>query len=339
MARAAPSRISVLLPCRDAAATLPAALESLAAQSHEDLEIIAVDDGSTDGTFDLLLDRAARDRRVRPMRSRGRGLVRALGTALAAARGQLVARMDADDIADPRRLELQAALLAAEPRVAACGTHVRYFPRERLGTGARRYEAWLGSMDSPESVEREIFVECPIAHPTLLARRSALHAVGGYRDMGWPEDYDLVLRLWAAGHRLGVVPEVLLAWREGGARLSRTSPLYAPAAFRRCKVEFMRRTLLQGRDGVVVWGAGSVGKPFARELAAHGVAIRAFVDLDPRKIGQEIHGAPVVAPGHIDAYRGAFCVAAVGTPGARGDIRAALDAAGWREMADWCAVA
>lgn len=331
--------ISVLLPCRDAAAYLCDAAASLSAQTFGDFEVIAVDDGSVDGTWELLLEWADRDSRVRPVRLERRGLVPALAAALSEAGGSLVARMDADDVAEPDRFEAQVDLLQAQPEVAACGTHVRYFPREAVREGALRYERWLNSLSTPASVERDIFVECPLAHPTLMARRPALLEVGGYRDEAWPEDYDLVLRLWQAGHRLANVPRVLLHWRESPERASRTEPRYTPGAFRRCKVQYLARTLAAGRDGVVVWGAGPVGKAFARELRAQRLRLRAFVDLDPRKIGQEIHGVPVIAPAEIDRYRGALAVAAVGSPGAREDIRAALDGAGWREMIDYCAVA
>jgi hypothetical protein len=90
---------------------------------------------------------------------------------------------------------------------------------------------------------------------------------------------------------------------------------------------------------VVVWGAGPVGKGFARLLREAGIVLRAFVDLDPRKIGQTIHGAPVIAPAGLDAFRGAFALAAVAGAGPRSEIRAALDSAGWREMVEYCAVA
>ncbi|HWV58042.1 MAG TPA: hypothetical protein VNZ57_11385, partial [Longimicrobiales bacterium] len=231
------------------------------------------------------------------------------------------------------------AFLAENPRVGACGTRVRYFPRAELRDGARRYEAWLNALTAPGDLARDIFVECPIAHPTLFVRADAFRAVGRYRDMGWPEDYDLVLRLWEGGFGLANVPEVLLHWREGANRASRTDPRYGHDAFRRCRVHFLRRTLLAGRNGVVVWGAGPIGKAMAKELAGQGERILAFVDLDPRKIGQTIHGAPVIAPAGIEAFRGAFALGAVGSPGAREEIRAALNAAGWREMEDYCVVA
>ena len=152
-------------------------------------------------------------------------------------------------------------------------------------------------------------------------------------------NYDLILRLWRAGGGLGTVSEVLLHWREGENRLSRTHPSYSADAFRRCKAHHLAASLLSGKDGAVVWGAGPTGKSFARALEGENVRIRAFVDLDPRKIGQRIRGAPVLAPAGIQDHRDAFCVAAVGQPGAREEIRASLAALGWREGADFVAVA
>lgn len=327
------------MPCRDAGEHIGAAIDSLRSQSFEDFEVVAVDDGSTDDTFAQLYRWAQDDGRVRVVQSHGRGLVAALSAGLAGARGEYVARMDADDVADLDRFRKQVSLLDERPRLAACGSLVEYFPPESVQDGARRYEAWLNGLVEPDDIARDIFVECPMPHPTLMVRRHVLLAVGGYRDMGWPEDYDLVLRLWAAGHPLAKVPEVLLRWRESPGRLSRRDGRYSPDAFRRVKVHFLSRTLLLSRRGAVVWGAGPLGKEFARELQRQGVAVSAFVDLDPRKIGQEIHGAPVIAPDDVDRFRASLAVAAVGQNGAREEIRADLRRRGWAEMRDFCAVA
>lgn len=332
-------RVSILFPCRDAAAFLPDAIASLEAQRFTDFEVLAVDDGSRDATSSQLASWARRDPRVRVLRGPGKGIAATLNLALEAAEGEYIARMDADDIAEPDRLGEQVALLEGSPDVVACGTLVRYFPDEVVLGGARRYEEWINGLVEPDQIERDIFVECPIPHPTLMARRAVLVELGGYRDMGWPEDYDLVLRIWAAGHRMAKVPRVLHRWRERPDRASRTDPRYSPAAFRRCKVHHLRRTLLRGRAGAVVWGAGPVGKMFARELLRQGERVRAFVDLDPRKIGQTIHGAPVIRPEEVDRFRGALALAAVGSADARQEIRHELERRGWREMEDFAAVA
>ncbi|MEE8191869.1 MAG: glycosyltransferase family A protein, partial [Gemmatimonadales bacterium] len=108
-------RVSVLLPCRAAAATLDASLGSMAAQTFASIQIIAVDDGSSDGTPELLAEWARRDARVESIQTPPRGIVAALNSAAGRARGEVLARMDADDIADPRRFERQMAFLDANP--------------------------------------------------------------------------------------------------------------------------------------------------------------------------------------------------------------------------------
>ena len=190
-----------------------------------------------------------------------------------------------------------------------------------------------------EKAERDLFVECPIPHPTLLARREAVEAVGGYRDVPWPEDYDLLLRLWAAGGGLRNVEELALRWREYPARLSRVDARYSLDAFTRCKVEHLRRTLLVGREGVLVFGAGPVGKSFGRALLAAGVELRAFVEVDPRKLGKHIHGAPVVDVEAAANYPDAFAVGAVAGEEARERIREVVRGHGRVEGRDFVAVA
>ena len=331
--------VSVLLPVRDGAEHLPECIASLSAQTDGDFEVVAVDDGSQDATQDLLRAWASTDSRVQVIVQEPSGLVVALERARSHASGVWLARMDADDAALPGRFAAQRALMKSDPSVVGCGCGVRYVPRERVRGGALRYERWLNGLTTSDALARDVFVECPLAHPTFFLRADAVAAVRGYRDRGWPEDYDLILRLWRAGGRLGAVPEVLLHWREGEWRLSRTHPSYSQEAFRRCKAHHLAASLLRERDGVVVWGAGPTGKLFARALEGEGVCIRAFVDLDPRKVGQYIRGAPVLPPADIQEHRDAFCVAAVGQLGAREEIRAALADLGWRDGTDFVAVA
>jgi glycosyltransferase involved in cell wall biosynthesis len=332
-------RVSILLPCRDAAAYLPDTIASIQAQSYRDYEIIAVDDGSTDETKAILMTWAASDPRIRVLSQPAEGIVAALQRAVAASKGDILVRMDADDVAYSTRIAKQVELLDANPDVGACGTLVRYFPRGTVQGGAQRYEMWLNTALEHDDIVREIFVECPIAHPTMAIRRKVLDQVGGYQDNGWPEDYDLVFRLWINGVAFAKVPEVLLRWRERQDRVSRTDPRYAEDAFRRIKVHYLKKTLINGHDGVIVWGAGPVGKSFAQELQAQNINVRAFIEPDPRKIGQTIHDAPVVAPDGIAEYRGAFAVAAVGVPNARQEIRDVLHEHGWIEGRDFVAVA
>lgn len=347
MSESAPG-ISILLPCRDVARWLPECVASLEGQSLGDYEVLAVNHGSTDETGAILRDWSARDARVRVLdleswssgtgSPSGGGLVEALNLAAAAARAPLIARMDGDDVASRRRLEAQREYLSSRRDLAACGTGVEIFPAEEMAGGYERYERWLNDLSDPDDIERDLFVECPIAHPTLMIRRSVFRALGGYRDVGWPEDYDLVLRLFACGMRAGSLRDRLLRWRVRPNRYSLTSDRYSAAAFRQCKVHFLGLAFLSAGRPLVVWGAGRVGKPLARELVAEGLELAAFVDLDPRKIGQVIHGVPVLDPAGFETLlerENPFVLAAVGSPGARGEIREALAGLGRREIHDY----
>jgi cellulose synthase/poly-beta-1,6-N-acetylglucosamine synthase-like glycosyltransferase len=323
--------VSVLLPVRDGAPHLEGALDSLLTQSLRDLEIVAVDDGSTDGSPEILRRYAGTDGRLRVISTEALGIVPALEAARSVARAPYLARMDADDVSHPDRFEAQVDLMEAHPAMALSGVRVQYFPEEEVRDGALRYQDWINASTSHEEIALERFVECPIPHPTFLLRTNWVERVGGYRDEGWPEDYDLLLRLVQAGGRLGRVPEVLLRWRERPDRLSRTHPAYTLDAFRACKVHYLTRGPLAARPPVLVWGAGPVGKAMARALRDRGLHLAAFVDLDPRKIGQEIHGAPVLAPSDLPPPGAAFGLGAVGQAGARAEIRDAFRAAGWVE--------
>ena len=333
-----PPSVSVLLPARDAAATLPAALRSLRRQTFPDWECIVVDDGSRDGTCGAVAAVTAEDPRVAAVSIPPAGVVGALVIGLARCRGRYVARMDADDVMRRDRLARQVAALEAAPGLAAVGAHVRFFPRRAMTDGLRAYERWLNGIDSPARVRAEAFVECPVAHPTLMVRRAAL-SVFGYRDRGWPEDYDLVLRLLAAGHEIGVVPRRLVAWRDAPARLTRTHPAYALGQITACKAAFLADGLLGGGEHYILWGYGGTGRALHRALQRHGKRPSHIVEVHARRLGHVIQGAPVVAPDALATLPKGRLVASVAGATARRQIRRFLAALGWVETRDFVCAA
>jgi hypothetical protein len=200
--------------------------------------------------------------------------------------------------------------------------------------GLKSYEAWLASIRDAEDVQRVAFVECPLAHPTLLLRRARLAELG-YRDVGWPEDYDLVLRLLESGSALGTVPERLLHWRDGLGRLSRSSARYSIAAFIECKARFLARGFLRDSERYFLWGYGDTGKALADALARNGKQPSAIIELHPGRLGQLIRGVRVVPPEKLpDLPRQPLLVSVAGlTP--RSEIRAALAGMSFRETRDY----
>lgn len=333
-----PPVVSVVLPVRDGAATLGAALASLASQSLRDFEVLAVDDGSADSTPRILRDLADRDPRFRVFRTPRRGIVPALQRGLASARAPFVARMDADDLCRPARLTAQLEFLR-RTGLDGCGAQVHCFPASAVTPRAAEYAAWLNAMTDWPTVAANLFVECPLAHPSFMFRAEALASVGGYRDRGWPEEYDLLLRLWRAGRRFASVPQALLEWRHGPNRLSRSHPAYSLDAFRACRVHHLRRSLLVGREGVVVWGAGPTGKSLALEFLRQGVPVAGFVEVNPRKIGQQIHGAPVRDAASARSWSAVLHVGAVARSAGRRAVREAAAQAGLKEGREFVSMA
>ncbi|MEN8165818.1 MAG: glycosyltransferase, partial [Acidobacteriota bacterium] len=257
-------RVSVLLPVYNAVEFLPVCLKSLERQTLKDFEVVAVDDGSSDGSSEILKDWGRRDQRFRVVERSHQGLVPSLNYGLGECRGDLVARMDADDIAHPARLQSQVELMESRPELSVVSCLVRHFPVHRVAQGFKLYDEWLNSLIDHEQMARERFVESPVAHPSVLFRLKAVAEVGGYRDWGWPEDYDLWLRLFERGSLFAKVPRILFFWREGACRLSRSDPRYSPDAFLRCRAHFFARG--PGAEGrsVIIWGAGPNGKRLHR---------------------------------------------------------------------------
>lgn len=331
------------MPCRNAAETVDDAVQSVLSQDLEDLELIAVDDGSEDQTGAQLTRWSQLDPRVVVLKSPGSGIIPALNLGIQEARAPLVGRMDADDIARPDRLAKQAAWLEDHPDAALVGCLVEAFPKELVRAGFRAYVSWLNSLITPEDIAREIFVESPLAHPSVVMRSEWLDRVNGYLDFGWPEDYDLWLRMHVAGATFGKVPERLLLWREDPQRATRTDSRYSVENFLRAKARYLMIGPLKDREDVIVWGAGQMGRRLSKHLLKEGVQLLAFIDIDPKKIGREKRGRPIIAPEDLmplwrQAKRPAIIVA-VGSRGARQLIRAQLRAMGLQETVDWWAAA
>ena len=329
--------VSVLLPARDAASTIVRALESLRQQAFTDFELLAIDDGSADETRAHLDAAADTDSRIRILSTPGIGLVAALNLGLAHARAPLIARMDADDESLPQRFERSVEALE-DLTLTGVGTAVEIVRTDRPPSpNLVTYGAWLSSLTTPQKLFADRFIESPLCHPSVMLRAEPLRALGGWHDGPFPEDWQLWLRLLERGHHLRCLPEPLHRWYDHDRRLTRTDARYGTASHLALKAEFLAERF--AAQSLTLWGAGDIGVKLTRALVARGLTVSRLVDLNPRKIGQRIHGARVVLPDDLGAPGEEHLLSAVGAKGARAEIRAWLGSRGWVEGLHFTCVA
>jgi glycosyltransferase involved in cell wall biosynthesis len=332
--------VSIVLPFRNEATFLPECVASIRTQTLGDWELVAIDDGSDDGSAEIVETWGDGDARLRLLRPGRIGLVAALNRGIAEARAPLLARMDADDVMLPDRLRAQREFMDAHPELALCGTRVELFPADEVRGGYLEYVRWQNECVEPVDIAANLYVESPFAHPSVMMRTAVARALGGYADGPFPEDYELWLRMHAAGERMGKVPRVLLRWRERDARTSRTDARYARGAFDRLRADWLARDprLRAGRE-VAVWGAGRRSRLRARLAMERGVAPAAWIDIDPDKIGQRVWELPVHPPEWLAGREPRpFVLVYVNNHGARELISARLREMGYAPGDDWLGV-
>jgi glycosyltransferase involved in cell wall biosynthesis len=212
-------RVSVVMPNHNGGPWLAEAVESVLAQTLADFELLVIDDGSTDDSRALLAGFACRDPRVRVLAQPRRGLTVALNRGLAQARAPLLARLDSDDIARPRRLERQVDFMDQHPRVGLVGSSALQIDVNGRPRGQRIAET------RPEALTRALERSNPFVHSSIMARTDLMWRLGGYRcAFEAAEDYDLWLRL-AEVAEIANLPEFLISYRMHDASVSRTKSL------------------------------------------------------------------------------------------------------------------
>ena len=236
--------VSVLMPAHNAAGYVEEAVRSTLRQSHRHLELIAVDDGSTDGTLDILRRLAREDGRVRVLTHVNMGMGRSLNRAIGEARHDWIARMDADDVMPPNRIERQLAFLAAHPRLVLSSALVRYIDHAGRVIGRN-----ASDFTEPANIRRMVREGRPVGfhHPAAIMRKDVIVAVGGYRPQFWPcDDLDLWNRVIELDpDRVLVQDEYLMYYR------IHQESICVSAARRVCQTEdWVRECMVRRRAGL-----------------------------------------------------------------------------------------
>jgi len=199
--------ISVVMSVYNGERFVRQAVESILTQSFRDFEFIAIDDGSTDASPCILEEYARRDARLRLVRQGNSGLSDSLNRGCGLARGKYIARMDADDVAMPRRLWTQYEFMEGHPQVAVVGGAV-----ECVDSEGRTFRTVRFPYRNKE-IYSALLDDCVLCHPTVMIRKDAFESVGGYRSgMRDAEDYDLWLRI-SERHELANLRETVLKYR------------------------------------------------------------------------------------------------------------------------------
>ena len=200
-------RITILMPVRNGARWLTEAVESVLQQSYADFELLMIDDGSSDDTPRMAAGFEQGDSRVRVLRQNQLGLVAALNRGLSEARGSLIARLDADDVALPRRLERQVALFESRPRLTLLGSWAEKIDEAGEPLGTLRPES------DPQKLKAELLKKNPVIHSSVMFLADAARQCGGYRKVfEAAEDFDLWLQMSERGD-IAIASEVLIKYR------------------------------------------------------------------------------------------------------------------------------
>lgn len=265
----------MVLPVHNGMPYLQSSIESLLAQTYRDIEILVIDDGSSDGSSGYLQN--LKDSRVRIITHDScEGIVAALNRGLSEAQGEFIARQDADDLSGPERIERQVHFMNANPDIGVVATCAEFID----DSGLSIENAWSQEVrrlhdpaTSPEALRELLPLTCCLVHGSILMRKTMLREEGGYRaDFEWAEDYDLWLRL-VAKYRFAKLPERLYHYRVHDSQVSAHRRRQQVRNTIRAKLAYLRRTRpeLPFPARVVIQGNGFGAELYREVLGEFGL--------------------------------------------------------------------
>ncbi len=257
--------ISILTPYRNAEKYIRETALSILTQSHANWEWILVNDHSSENELEVIADLLS-DPRIILLENNGSGIVDALCTAFAQARGEYITRMDADDRMPDFKLASMLQALQAEPGIIVTGK-VNYFSDDTsISVGYRTYEKWLNDRVDHQDFYKHIYRECSLASGNWMMRKTDLERCGGFTDLEYPEDYDLLFRWYEAMFIIKGLDTVTHWWRDHDLRTSKTSMHYQQKAFFSLKIDRFVKLDWNQEQQLIVNGTGQKGRLTAKIL-------------------------------------------------------------------------
>jgi glycosyltransferase involved in cell wall biosynthesis len=278
--------VSVLMPAKNALPYLTECLDSIIRQSYMEWELIVTNDHSTDETFEVLSSYAEKDKRIRVINNKGKGIIDALKTAYSISSGDYITRMDADDIMPENKLKLFVSQLENYPDSVVTGK-IKYIG-ENLKDGYKNYEQWMNDLVKDKSHYEQMYRECVIPSPAWMLKRNIFEQIGGFNSNVYPEDYDLTFRMYKYKVPITLVDELVHIWRDYAERTSRNDPNYSFNTFEQLKTFHFLDVDYDPSKELVIWGCGKKGKKIVLQFQKHNIPF-IWACNNPKKIGQNIY--------------------------------------------------
>lgn len=252
-------KVSIIMPVKNVEDYIEDCIHSIRCQSFTDWELIVVNDHSSDVTQSRLDSFALADKRIQVYLNKGKGIIPALKLAFSHASAAFITRFDGDDIMPDNRLDTMVKAIEESPERTIVTGKLKYFSDQPISKGYQTYESWLNDRIDQKDHWQWIYRECVIASPNWIMRRNELSVMGGFNDLTYPEDYDLVLRWYQHDFTVQGLNQTTLHWREHAARTSRNSEHYKQAYFFRLKIKhFVKHEL--GNSALILWGTDTKAK-------------------------------------------------------------------------------
>lgn len=302
--------ISILTPFKNTDEFLIECLESIHNQTHEIWELLIVDDGSTDKSYQIVNDFAERDKRIKLFKNPGEGIIEALRFAFLKSSGTYITRMDSDDIMTPNKLEVLLNNLENHGKNHLATGLVSYFSEEGISDGYSSYETWLNQLTRTGSNYSEMYKECVIPSPSWMVHKDDLLACDAFNPNDYPEDYDLAFRFYKQNFKVIPCNQVLHLWRDYSTRTSRTHKHYAQNYFLEIKLKYFLELDYNPSRPLVVWGAGFKGKAIAKLLIKHQVDF-IWICNNPKKIGKHIYEQELYSFNYLKELEQTQCIITV----------------------------
>jgi glycosyltransferase involved in cell wall biosynthesis len=292
--------VSIIIPFKNPMPFFEDCLKSIMNQTYEKLQIILINDSSTDQSLKLVEKIMIKDSRIEVYENKGNGIIDALNTGSELSKGKFITRMDADDIMNLEKIEILRDLLIKNGKEHIATGCVSYFSsNKKMGEGYLKYEKWLNGLTVKSENFKEIYKECTIPSPCWMMYSEDFNKINGFNNLNYPEDYDFAFRTYYNKLKVISSKNKLHFWRDHPNRTSRNSSVYEYENFIPLKINYLIKYEIKNKEKLILWGAGKKGKKIAKYLLKTSIPFL-WISNNAKKIGQHIYTKEILSQETID---------------------------------------